>query len=613
MTGIFGYYGQTIEKNKIFDAIKNIGYNIKEITEFNSCLLGATGIKSPIEKNLTLKTDNDIAIVTCGKIFNEEAPDLQTRIINFYKTGNLNRLKELNGSFAAILYDVTQAKLILMNDRFGTIKIFYFSDKNCLYFAPKIQPLIEWGAKKTIRKDAIYDFFSFGFLLGEKTFFKDIYQLPPASILEKTKNETTLTQYWDYKFDYTNNGTRPKKELIDELGKIWEKSVERRISKGEKIIVPLSGGYDSRAILAAVLKYTPKENITTFTFGEKGSFDFEIGKLIAEKACVKNEILGVEKEDFEVQNRISFKDTEGMIDATPYCAIKEYQKLKKYGDQIWSGFMGGEIMGSLVMPKMMNYRLKSKKDYEHAKNLIFSWRIRYNEKIIKKLCSPLLKNLPDIRDSFNQTMKDIDKIDSKQFIDYCTTWLYKYEEWNYTSFCVLRFQNLYEYPIPFLDYDLVDFMLKIPPKLRLNKDLYETMLIKKYPELFALPTKNNSGHPINTDDIHILLREIGLYLKRKFNTIFIKITKRNYFQDPHKNYIDYDNLLRTNREYQKYISYYINKVKEREYFNKEFIEEIWELQINGQDNYAMLFGLLVTFELLLEKYVDNPEIIKIND
>jgi len=608
LTGIFGYYSESINQEKILTLLENLKYDITETASTHTCLLCKIDIKSRTEKKTTLKTENGITIVSYGEIYNEGISDLQTTIINLYKTGNLHRLKEFNGSFVAALFDDEKDKIILINDRYGTMNVFYFYDQEHFCFAPKIRLLLELGAKKEIQKDALFDFFIFGFLLGEKTFFEDIHKLPSASILEYSKGKLKHTQYWDYEFNSDKYDTRPREQLMDDLGRLWEKSVERRIKKGEKIIIPLSGGFDSRAILAAALKYCSKDNIITFTFGEKGSFDFEIAQIIAQKTGVKNVSLGIEKEDFEKQYTISLKDSETMIDATPYCAINGYQNLKTFGDRILSGFMGGEIMGSLITPQMMKVRLKSKQDYNRAGNFIFNWRRRYNHKIVTKLCSPISKYITDYRQSFNQTTNDLHTIQSKDFINYCTRWLYKNEERNYTSFCVLRFRNLFDFSIPFLDNDLVDFLLTLPPEFRIQKYLYKSMLLKRYPELFTLPTKNNYGHGIDADDVTIFLSKIILQLKRRTNIVCNKIMKRNIFQDKNINYIDYDDFLRTNKEYREFISRYINKVKNREYFNKEFIENIWRLELNGKKNYATFLGLLVTFELFLEQYVDGPEI-----
>ncbi|GAG59852.1 unnamed protein product, partial [marine sediment metagenome] len=242
------------------------------------------------------------------------------------------------------------------------------------------------GVKKSLRKDAIIDFFLFGYLLGDKTLFEHIHQLPPASILEISRHGRKLTKYWDYEYD-EEYGTSPKEELIDELGRLWQKAVERRIKKDETIIIPLSGGFDSRAILAAALRCAPKDKIITFTFGEPGSFDFEIGKLVAKKAGVKNIPLGVEKKDFEEQYNISMDDIEGMVDATPYFAIEGYKEIKKYGTHILSGYIGDFIMGSHMFPEMMKTNVITDNDYEKASSLILEKDLLHTLNDIKNLLS----------------------------------------------------------------------------------------------------------------------------------------------------------------------------------------------------------------------------------
>jgi hypothetical protein len=50
-----------------------------------------------------------------------------------------------------------------------------------------------------------------------------------------------------------------------------------------------------------------------------------------------------------------------------------------------------------------------------------------------------------------------------------------------------------------------------------------------------------------------------------------------------------------------------SKLEEREYFNKDYIEGIYRLQMKAKKNYLIPFGLLVTFELFLEVFVMNGE------
>jgi asparagine synthetase B (glutamine-hydrolysing) len=343
LAGIFGYYSQNVNKNILNDmirAMKDEDYCITESILDYSCVLGELDIKSTKVKELITKKEDKLSIVTCGEVYNEDIENLDKSILALYEEGRLDLLKNLNGSFAAAIYDGAEEKLTLVNDRYGLIKLFYYHDKDRFCFAPKIRPLLRLGAKKSLRKDAIIDFFLFGYLLVDKTFFEHIRQLPPASILEVSKNGMNLVKYWDYEY-VEHYDARPQEELIDELGTLWQRAVERRIKKDETIIIPLSGGLDSRAILAAVLRCTSKDNIITSTFGEQGSFDFEIGKMVAEKAGVKNIPVGVEKADFERKYNTSLTDVEGMIDVTPYFPIEGYKYMKKYGSKLPTGYMGG--------------------------------------------------------------------------------------------------------------------------------------------------------------------------------------------------------------------------------------------------------------------------------
>src|SRR5512136_1783210 len=143
MTGIFGYYSQDIDEKKVINAIRNLGYAIGEISVHNSCILGSLSIDSSlITKDLIQQGDKGLYVVTCGEIYNEDISDLKKEIITLYESGNLDRLKHINGSFAAAIYDYENEKITLLNDRYGSIKTYYYYDTDCFCFAPKIRPLL---------------------------------------------------------------------------------------------------------------------------------------------------------------------------------------------------------------------------------------------------------------------------------------------------------------------------------------------------------------------------------------------------------------------------------------------------------------------------------------
>ena len=298
-------------------------------------------------------------------------------------------------------------------------------------------------------------------------------------------------------------------------------------------------------------------------------------------------------------------DIEGMIDATPYFAIRGYKEIGNYGSKLISGYMGGELMGSHLLSEMMEKKTKSELDYIKAKDIILKEHRMNDLEDIKKIFNSSYIDIKNLLDSFERTLDELKKFCIEDIANYCAVWDYKYRQNNYIPYAIFRYRESFKNVTPFLDNELVDFMLNIPPKLRFKKKLYKSMLLKKYPELFKLPTKNNFGLGLDADNITLFLYRIILFSKRKANIISSILMKKNIYLIKDLNYINYDDFLRRNKEYQDFIRRIIDKVIKRKYFNKEYIEKIWKLHIEGRKNYAMLFGLLVTFELFLEKIVDE--------
>ena len=72
-------------------------------------------------------------------------------------------------------------------------------------------------------------------------------------------------------------------ELIEIGSKLWKESISSNFHENQKHLVPISGGLDSRAILAGLLEYTEAKNIYTYTFGTPNTLDYDVGNYVAKK------------------------------------------------------------------------------------------------------------------------------------------------------------------------------------------------------------------------------------------------------------------------------------------------------------------------------------------
>ena len=267
--------------------------------------------------------------------------------------------------------------------------------------------------------------------------------------------------------------------------------------------------------------------------------------------------------------------------------------------------MGGELMGPLIFPKLAGIDPATKDGFFRAREIILGHHRLHLVEDVRSLFTPYAYDMGNILSSFEETLNGLNNITRKVLPNYCAGWLYRHESGNSTSFCNFKFKEIFKYTAPFLDNDLVDFMLRIPPELRINKKLYKLMLVKYYPELFSLPIKSTYGLKLNSNHLSQWTARYLSGFKRGINKASTLILKRNLLTNRSKNYIDYANYIRINTQYQVFIRSLINALKERDILNNPSLDNVWDAHMKGKSNRIKLLCHLGTFELFLEEYVDS--------
>ena len=117
-------------------------------------------------------------------------------------------------------------------------------------------------------------------------------------------------------------------------------------------IVPLSGGYDSRIILAMLLKLGLKDQIKTVTFGTPGTFDYEIGSNIAKQLDIEHHKIDLSSFIFQKRDLDNFmRNSDAWI--WPFDTFFNSLINTKFGDDVtyWRGFLGETLAGAFYPEK----------------------------------------------------------------------------------------------------------------------------------------------------------------------------------------------------------------------------------------------------------------------
>jgi len=347
-------------------------------------------------------------------------------------------------------------------------------------------------------------------------------------------------------------------------------------------IVPLSGGLDSRGILASLIDAGLREQIIAVTFGIPGSWNYELGSGLAKKFNVKHK--GLDLDHFELS-------TERLLDSAregcswTFLIDGYYNSLipKEYGQNIvyWSGYMGGALAG------FDRFRVLSKNNghWEDAKKLFAQRR--------GHLRATIDMSSPDFDPV--QTLP-VDPISNNRNIGYMDQlWLFIHNL-NYLKRVVVF--DEYNYQTPYCSPEWVKFMLSLSDEYRFNKYLYKKILKRAYPDFFSYPISKLRGGSLNSSRPEILLRRI-LHKTSKNVAVSNPIWNRiGIYRDV--NYIDFDRAIRERDDYKKVVYENISDLKVRKLIDWFDPEEIWKDHINKKADLGIALVLLTALEISLK-------------
>lgn len=186
-------------------------------------------------------------------------------LIALYEKYGPDCLSMLNGMFAIAIWDKTKQSLFLARDRLGKKPLYYYQKGERFLFASEIKSILcAPDIDRSIRTDAVVDFFFYQYVPDPKTIFSAVYKLPPGHWMQIDKNGTTLHQYWDVSFSQTHTGS--KNQIQGELFELLQDSVRARMISDVPLGAFLSGGVDSSAVVGMMAE-SSKSPVTTCAIG----------------------------------------------------------------------------------------------------------------------------------------------------------------------------------------------------------------------------------------------------------------------------------------------------------------------------------------------------------
>lgn len=231
-------------------------------------------------------------------------------IVRLYRQHGLDFVHRLRGYFSLAIWDGQEELLHLVSDRFALRQLFYFQQGERILFGSEVKAILA-GCETLPAPDehGMADFLLLGMPLADRTFFKDIKLVPPASIVTIGKGHLQVRQYWQFRFKHEYDGLADPEYAADRLYAVLEAAVSDCVDGPSEFELPLSGGLDSRCIGAIASR---KSRIRSYTMGGNESQDLQVGPLVANRLGFPNKACPLTAQDFIDWIPASIYITDGM-------------------------------------------------------------------------------------------------------------------------------------------------------------------------------------------------------------------------------------------------------------------------------------------------------------
>ena len=157
----------------------------------------------------------------------------------------------LNGRFHGLLADRTRETTTLFNDRYGMHRIYYHESKESFYFAAEAKAILAVRPEtRTLDSSGLGDFITCGCTLDNRSLFKGIGVLPPASTWCFRDGSIEKKGFYFHPKEWEDQEVLEPEAYYQELLKVFSRNLPRYLESQERVGLSTTGGLDTRMIMA---------------------------------------------------------------------------------------------------------------------------------------------------------------------------------------------------------------------------------------------------------------------------------------------------------------------------------------------------------------------------
>lgn len=497
--------------------------------------------------------------------------------------------KKFNGMFALAIWDSQLQILYLARDRYG-IKPLYWSYQNDeLLFGSEIKALLQHPrVTRELCHPALNEYFTFQNIFSDRTLFKGIHTLNAGSYMVIPRQERIAPKiccYWDFSFSQSISASQ--QEVAEQLRHLFTTAVKRQLVADVPVGSYLSGGMDSGSITA--IAANQGRRLTTFT----GGFDLSSasGMELNFDERAESELMANAFKTEHYQVVLHAGDMEHILPSLiwhledlrvgqSYPNFYVSRLASKFVKVSLSGTGGDELFAGYPWRYYRADAANQMNDYFYHYYQYWQRLIKDEQKVNFFNPSCFQKLAHENTYEIFQTVFAGSDLKYQNREAYLNASLYfELKTFLHGLLTVedkLSMAHGLETRVPFLDNDLVDFALQIPPSMKLN-------------------ITGNGFQPNSDSEGKLILRDA----MRDLLPPQITARKKQGFSAPDASWFRGDSINYLNKLLRD------PKANIYEFLSRKYVGQVLDEHCSGQVNHRLLIWSLLSFEWWCRLFLEN--------
>lgn len=391
------------------------------------------------------------------------------------------RCAALDGSFVLVIQDYNRGQLIVVNDVTATRPLFYTECAGTLYFSPELRAFAGLpGFDPAISMGCLLSLLANGSWIHDRTLLHHVRSLPQGSALVVTPDNFRIHRYWSFSFD-ENAPDLGLDAYVEELMPLLRRAVAKRLAcipDPGRMVIPISGGYDSRALLACVREAYGGE-LHTVTWGTDEADplgDGYIGRKVAERLETRHSFMRRSGSGSMADDVMDMTDILEASNDDPMYHSSELTTMRAIRELGFTDLLRGD--------EVFGYNQLVGGDGE-ALNAVGFAQSKDLEHLLPLIRSPLREEARDAYEDLLTAVREStqmqDPTNRKDYYYLTCRLLHVLHRSSYYKHTVM------DVHLPWIDVDILNFYRRVPPRHRAHKRLFVKTVAAMFPDLKSIP------------------------------------------------------------------------------------------------------------------------------